>query len=295
MYPQESLSASVHSLSQELMQMICAWKELLSILPHWLRQEVDKFNDRMLQELRLRINEPPELVCGSAVRWLTQKVTKEDLHYCINAASRYSPWNALSMAKGYLTAPGGHRIGICGEAVSSGGHMTGIREVTSLCIRVSRDFPGIAENIPLSGSVLILGAPGWGKTTLLRDLIRRISDCGEHISVVDERQELFPGCFHSGPRTDVLSGISKESGIDSVLRSMGPAWIAVDEITAQEDCAALLRAGWCGVRLLATAHAASYQDFVTRPIYRPLAQSNLFENVLVLRPDKSWRIRRVNE
>ena len=273
--------------------MICAWKELLSILPLWLRDEVDALGAEGLQELRLRINAPPELVCSYGVRWLKRKISQDDLHFCVNTASRYSPWNAVTSAQGYLTAPGGHRIGLCGEAICKEGQMSGIREIRSLCIRVARDFRGIAENVPHQGSILILGAPGCGKTTLLRDLIRVISEKGEHISVVDERLELFPaGIFDAGPRTDVLSGCPKGWGIDTVLRTMGPSWIAVDEITESSDCTALLHAGWCGVKLVATAHAGSFQDYRNRTIYRPLVESGIFETVLLLRGDKTWRIER---
>ena len=273
--------------------MICAVKELLSILPSWLRQELDEATVSNLQEIRLRLHGTAELVLRNTSKRLSKTVTKEDLQFCINAASRYSPWNAVSAASGYLTSQGGHRIGICGEAVCKEGQMTGIREVTSLCIRVAKDFHGISEGIPIDGSILILGAPGWGKTTLLRDLIRRISQTGHHISVVDERQELFPAAiFDHGPGTDILSGCPKGEGIDTVLRTMGPEWIAVDEITEETDCNALLRAGWCGVRLLATAHAATYRDYLSRPVYRPLVESRLFDSVIILRPDKTWRIER---
>ena len=180
--------------------MICAVKELLSILPGWIRQELDEATVTNLQEIRLRLHGTAELVLRNTSKRLSKTVTKEDLQFCINAASRYSPWNAASAASGYLTSQGGHRIGICGEAVCKEGQMTGIREVTSLCIRVAKDFHGISEGIPIGGSILILGAPGWGKTTLLRDLIRRISQAGHHISVVDERHELFPAEIFRIPR-----------------------------------------------------------------------------------------------
>lgn len=269
--------------------MRCLWQELLSILPSWLSREVGPLENEPVQELRLRLHAPPELVIGGKSRWLSRNVAREDILTCVNTASRYSPWAAATAARGYITAPGGHRIGICGEAVTKSGEMSGIREVTSLNIRVARDIPGIAAGIRWEESILVIGAPGWGKTTLLRDLIRRISDGGAHVAVVDERCELFPnGAYPAGKGTDVLSGCRKAEGIDAVLRSMGPDWIAVDEITEPEDCRALSRAGWCGVRLLATAHAGSLQDFRTRKVYRPLFESRLFSSIVILKPDKTW-------
>ena len=74
---------------------------------------------------------------------------------------------------------------------------------------------------------------------------------------------------------------------------MGPAWIAVDEITSERDCAALMKAGWCGVQLIATAHAAKTADLLCRQVYRPLAQSKLFENLVIMRTDKSWYTERM--
>ena len=276
--------------------MICAWKEFFSILPTPLRREIDHSGREELQELRLRLGQSPELVfpCGS--KRLTHSTPREDLMQCINNASRYSPWNAATAANGYLTASGGHRIGICGEAIIKDGIMTGFREITSICIRIARDFPGIAPPpAEISGSALILGAPGWGKTTLLRDLIRQLSDCGCHVGVVDERGEVFPelGCFPRGRSTDVLTGCGKAQGINTLLRTMGPDCIAVDEITAPEDCNALLHAAFCGVRLLATAHAGDLRDFTRRPVYRPLLEANIFQTVLVLKPDKTYQIERM--
>lgn len=273
--------------------MRCAWKELLMILPQWLRRDVDNLGMESLQELRLRINAPPELVLMTESNWLPQQVTQEDLNFCIHTASRYSPWAAATISQGYITAPGGHRIGICGDAIIKNGEMFGIRNVTSLCIRVARDYPGIAEKLAsIQESILILGAPGWGKTSLLRDLIRQRSDAGEHISVVDERGELFPTGIPCGRCTEVLTGCPKSIGTDLVLRTMGPQSIAVDEITAEADCRSLSHAAWCGVRLLATAHAASFDDFLNRPVYQPLARHRIFDTIVILHRDKSWHLER---
>lgn len=279
--------------------MRCAWQAYLNLLPPRLRQKVDDQGREELQELRLRLGRPPELILRRDSRFLTETVRQEDLRYVVNAASRFSPWSSSSAAQGYLTAPGGHRVGLCGEmTVQADGRVTGVREVSSLCLRVARDFPGIAQGAGTSGSVLILGKPGSGKTTLLRDLIRQRSQQGGSVAVVDQRGELFPradgmDCFPPGPRTDVLTGCGKAHGLEMAIRTLGPSCVALDEITEEGDCQALLRAGWCGVDLLATAHAKSREDLLRRTVYRPLVESRIFEKVLILQPDKSWRVERM--
>ena len=166
-----------------------------------------------------------------------------------------------------------------------------------LCIRVARDFPGLAASLKeTSGSVLIIGPPGSGKTTLMRDLIRQKSELQQgSVAVVDERGELFPCAqntwsYSLGPNTDVLSGAHKQEGIEMLLRTMGPRWIAVDEISSEEDCSALFRAGWCGVTLLATAHAESRKELFSRPIYRPLVTGKLFDKLVIMARDQTWHL-----
>lgn len=274
--------------------MLCAWNELLAILPVWMRREVDMLGKNNLQELRLRVNSPPELMLGNAVHYLDRQVSRDDLNTCVNTATRYSPWAGTTAAMGYITAPGGHRIGLCGEAVCREGTVTGIREISSLCIRVARDFPGIGQSAAaLGSSILIIGAPGWGKTTLLRDLARVISQ-NDTVTVVDERGEIFPSGFTRGQRMDVLMGAPKSRGVEMALRTMGPKWIAVDEITAEEDARALVQAQGCGVRLLATAHAGSLEEFRLRPVYKSLLNNHIFSYILILRPDKSYRAERIH-
>lgn len=278
--------------------MKCAWESFVNLLPLWMRDTVDKLGKNNLRELRMRINAPPELVFGDQSIFLERFVRREDISFLINLATQYSPWASETVEAGYITIPGGHRIGLCGSVISGNDIQRKFKIVTSLCIRISRDFPGIAKKAAVDGSVLIIGKPGSGKTTFLRDLIRQLSLLDKNrIAVVDERNELFPTvngafCFDTGVRVDVLSGGNKAFGVESVLRNMTPTVIAVDEITAEADTNALLHSAGCGVSFLATAHASNIKDLQSRPIYRTLIDFALFEHLVVLEPDMSWHIER---
>ena len=279
--------------------MRCAWEALIGLLPQSLKEDVDKQGREQLQELRLRLGMQPELITKCGNSHLRHTVTNEMLQHIVNNACRYSPWTATTAASGYITAQGGHRIGLCGEVIMRSDQMADVKNLSSICIRVARDFPGIGSKIATNGSLLIIGRPGCGKTTLLRDIIRNRSENRQgSVGVVDERGELFPNvqgkpCFPPGSRTDILSGCPKGRGVELLLRTMSPATIAVDEITADADCKGLLHAAWCGVDLIATAHAGSVRDFLMRPVYRPLVESHIFTKVIVMQPDKSWREERM--
>ena len=279
--------------------MVCLWQNVLNVLPYWMREKVDELGREGLQELRLHLGQAPRLCFQNNQKELDRRVSQEDLSFVVNTASRYSPWACATTARGYITIPGGHRIGFGGDMIVKQGEVSGLRWVTSLCIRICRDYPGISRNVPDVGSVLIIGPPGSGKTSLLRDVIRKRSNKGPGtIGVIDERCEVFPVsqddyCFIPGIRTDVLSGCSKEKGLDIALRCLGPSAVAVDEITDEKDCRALINAGWCGVDVIATAHAANKNDLMTRPVYKPLLEMRLFHNLVVLKMDKSYYTERM--
>lgn len=278
-----------------------AYRQALRVLPPPLRQRalsVSPEEQERAEEVRLRVGRPLSLVLPWGERWLEGKpVTGQDLEQLVELASGAS-FHAVAdqVRRGYLTVAGGHRIGLCGSAVLREGEMQGLRNLSSADLRIARQMPGAArgvlEQLCREGrleSALILAPPGLGKTTLLRDLIRRVSG-GEgcqplRVALADERGEvaaLYRGVpqLEVGPRTDVMEGCPKAQGLMLLLRAMNPQVLAVDEITAPEDVAALRTAVGCGVTLLATAHGRDREDLERRELYRPLLREGMFQRLV---------------
>lgn len=256
------------------------------------------------EEFRLRAGRPPAVVLPSGERTLigpavTGEMLAGTLSLCAGGAV-YAVEDQI--ARGFLALPGGHRLGICGRAVMQGGQMTGIRELSSLCLRVAHDVPGAAKGLiprvldgELPRSTLILSPPGRGKTTLLRDLCRGLSRAGVRISVADERGELagtWQGlpAFDLGPCTDVLTGCPKAEAVGRLVRAMSPRAVAVDEITDPEDLRAIREAAFCGAAILATVHVWSGEDLARRPLLRELWESGLFSLRVEILPDRTLRV-----
>ena len=278
-----------------------AYRQALRVLPPPLRQRalsVTPEEQERAEEVRLRVGRPLSLVLPWGERWLEGKpVTGQDLEQLVELASGAS-FHAVAdqVRRGYLTVAGGHRIGLCGSAVLREGEMQGLRNLSSADLRIARQMTGAArgvlEQLCREGrleSALILAPPGLGKTTLLRDLIRRVSG-GEgcqplRVALADERGEvaaLYRGVpqLEVGPRTDVMEGCPKAQGLMLLLRAMNPQVLAVDEITAPEDVAALRTAVGCGVTLLATAHGRDREDLERRELYHPLLREGMFQRLV---------------
>lgn len=265
------------------------------------------------EEIRLRADRPLSVLLPEGERELEEIVGPEDLETLCDLATEFSRYAAAeTLRDGFLPVRGGSRVGLCGTAVMKDGSVRDLKELSSAAVRIGRERrDAAAETAPLlfrDGelvSTVIVSPPGGGKTTLLRDLVRRLSEGVEdhaplRVSLIDERGEVAV-MVHGrpqmdvGPRTDVLDGCPKALGIPMVLRAMSPQVIAVDEIAVPEDVRALLMAAGCGARLLATVHAPSVEELARRPLYRGLLDEKVFRLAVRIVRDGTARRYEVEE
>lgn len=272
-----------------------------ALLPLPLRRLAEAVGAYGVEEIRLRTGHRLALVVNGSERDLGgDRLTEHDLMQVLERATGASLHSAApAMAKGFISFRG-LRIGVCGRGVINQGILTGFRDFSSLAIRLPRECRGICSGfidaLTLDGleNTLVISPPGMGKTTLLRELIRVLSERGIRISVLDERNELSASdggrpCFDLGRCTDVLVDVPKTLGADMLLRGMNPQVIAMDEISGLEDRRIMEQILGCGVTVLASAHGKSRQDMLLRPMYRELFGMGAFKNLLTISREEDKR------
>lgn len=277
--------------------------EILRILPSYISNEIIKLNcSQNITEIRLRTKCKVIIICGKNEMVLNCIITPKiilDILLNVSKNSIYAIQNDIN--NGFVVIRGGHRIGISGEVVYVDDKIKNIKNICSLNIRVARQIYGCADMVLpkiISGNnflnTLIVSPPGCGKTTLIRDIIRQISNGipslnfnGKNVALIDERGEIasvYEGVasLDVGIRTDIMSNVNKASGMKMMIRSMAPDVIATDEIGKKEDIIAIKEAILSGVKVVFTMHGDSIKSILKNENIKELLNLNIFSKIIVL-------------
>lgn len=284
--------------------------QIMNLLADNLRKTVEKENPDFdqIQEIRIRVGQPFRITETDGEHALPSEhcphiVTREELKETMEYISHYSLYAYENeLRQGFLTVKGGHRVGVAGKVIVDNDKVKNIQYISSLNIRIAHEMIGCADKIlPYITKnrqvchTLIISPPCCGKTTLIRDLIRQISDGNQYVKgcsvgVVDERSELGACCLgiaqnHMGTRTDILDCCPKSEGMIMLIRSMAPQVIAVDEIGTSEDIHAIEYAMQCGCRMIASVHGLDMEEAKKKPVLGELIRRRMFERYVVLGND----------
>ncbi|WP_368259762.1 stage III sporulation protein AA [Clostridium paraputrificum] len=251
--------------------------------------------DNALQEIRLKIEKPIIITSSKGEVVLSYILGREDIKYILQRISNYSLYAyEEEIRQGFITIRGGHRVGLAGECVMDNGKVKTIRNISSLNIRICREILGCSKKVmkyivedKKVLNTLIISPPKCGKTTILRDIARNLSDGGKKISIIDERSEIAASYLgvpqmKVGIRTDVLDNCLKSEGLIMAIRSLSPEIIICDEIGTLKDIEALIMAFNSGVNIIVTLHGESIDDLTNRSVFKELLENNVVERVILL-------------
>ena len=277
--------------------------EIYKVLPLKISDEIKKHSViDLLQEIRVKIDRPIILNCNDGEIILDYCATREDLKNMISKISNYSLYAFEEEIKqGYITLKGGHRIGLAGECVIANGEVRTIKSIASINIRICREIVGSAKKVmPIitnKGQVyntLIISPPKCGKTTILRDIARNISNgmftiglSGKKVTIIDERSEIA-ACFNGIPqlnvgiRSDVLDNCYKKDGMIMAIRSLSPEVLICDEIGTEGELEALNMAFNSGVNIVVTVHGFDIEDVYRRKVFKKLIDNSILDRIIVL-------------
>ncbi len=273
-----------------------ALEELARCLPRMLARALLQLPEGSVREIRIRAGQRTAIHTAEGVRLCHFEPLPQQVQQMAEALSEHALYaRAEEQRSGFITLRGGHRMGLCGRVILQGQSIRALREISSLCIRVAGEWQGAADRLlPIltdeqgrPRSTLIVGQPGTGKTTLLRDACRRLSELGCRVGVADERSEIAAMCageaqLRVGPNTDVLDGCPKEAGLRWLLRSMAPDVLVTDELGTPADVQAVLDAAAAGVCVVSTLHGRSVQPAPARGLLSHILLHNAFERYVLL-------------